>query len=104
VLSTTLVDPVWTNARVVSSDVTKAIGALKAEAGKDILSFGGPAANASLLGLGLIDELRLYVNPLLLGRGLPLFPKASPPLRLTLTAERRFSSGVVSLHYKKRVD
>jgi dihydrofolate reductase len=79
---------------------TKAVQALKAGTAKD-LSIGGPTLAAQALATGLVDDLRLFVNPVVVGAGTPALPDGIS-VDLDLAAERRFSNGVVYLHYRTR--
>jgi dihydrofolate reductase len=69
------------NATLVENDVEAVIGGLKAQMVGDI-EIAGPNLAGSLTDLGLIDEYRLYLHPIVLGRGKPFFAGARPPLRL----------------------
>ena len=69
------------NATLVGDDVEAAIRRLKAQLGGEI-EVGGPDLARSLTDLGLIDEYRLYLRPIVLGRGKPFFAGPRPPLRL----------------------
>lgn len=70
------------NATLVEGDVETAIRRLKDELAGEI-SVSGPATAQSLTDAGLIDEYRLYIHPVVLGRGKPFFAGPRPPLRLT---------------------
>jgi dihydrofolate reductase len=78
------------------------VARLKHEPGKDILAHGGAAFAQSLVRLGLVDEYRLLVHPVALGRGLPLFSAIATPLDLELVDLKRFSGGAVAHVYTKR--
>jgi dihydrofolate reductase len=99
VVSHTLTGSTWRNSHVVAGDVPGAIRQLKARPGKDLALFAGAAAARSFVRLGLVDELRLIVNPLLQGGGTRLFTGEDEPRRLTLTSARPFTSGAVVLTY-----
>jgi dihydrofolate reductase len=99
VFSKTLKDVRWANATVVNTDLAEAVLALKREPGKDLVSFGGATLASSLAKLGLIDELRLFVNPIVVGSGKPLFLEFHERLRLQLLKTRRFKSGLMGLYY-----
>jgi dihydrofolate reductase len=75
------------------------IARLEAEPGKDILAHGGAGFAQSLVQLDLIDEYRLNVHPVVLGRGLPLFAKAEKALSRELV---RFPKGTVAHVYRRR--
>ncbi|HEY2009381.1 MAG TPA: dihydrofolate reductase family protein [Rhizomicrobium sp.] len=80
VVSRTLTS-VGPNATLVEGDIAAAIGGLKARLAGEI-QVGGPELAQSLTDLGLIDEYRLYLRPVVLGRGKPFFAGPRPPLRL----------------------
>ena len=65
------------------------------------LSVGGPHLAAQALGAGLVDELQLFITPVLVGGGNQALPD-DVRLELELLEERRFESGVVYLHYRSR--
>jgi len=105
VLSRTLRGKSLPNTRIVSDDMGGEIRRLKQEAGKDILIFGSPSAGHSLMAEGLIDDYWLFVNPFLLGGGIPVFQGIKPKTALTLAESKVFSSsGVVCLHYELKRD
>lgn len=97
VYSRTLERADW-NTTVVREVVPEQVRALKEQPGGD-LALGGAELAAAFARHGLVDEWQLYVNPVVLGAGRPLFP---PGLRLDLelVAERRFGNGVVQLSYR----
>ncbi len=99
VFSRTLEHADW-NAIVVRDVVPEEIQALKAEPGGD-LAVGGADLAATFMRLDLIDEYRLYVNPIVLGRGKPLFPASAEPIDLWLAETRTFRNGVVLLRYER---
>jgi dihydrofolate reductase len=99
VVSRTLDRAGWANTRVVRDDVAVQLTGLKRQPGKDIAIFGSSALTAELLTLGLVDELRLMVNPVILGRGASLFAGA-PTTFLGLVKTRRFDSGCLLLTYR----
>jgi dihydrofolate reductase len=100
VLSKTLSEKGLENTKVISEQLAENMNALKAVDGKNILIFGSPRASHSLLGLGLIDEYWLFVNPILLGKGIPLFKEVKEKTKLKLIESKTFSCGVIALHYK----
>lgn len=75
---------------------------LRTEPGGDIWLVGGGQVIRSFLAAGLIDDLDLFVHPILLGEGLPLFPAGFPETRLELTSTEAFPSGLVRLSYRRR--
>ena len=84
--------------RLVRNDAVGEVTRLKAQ-GLD-MDVGGPTLAGSLLRAGLVDEVRAYVNPVLLGGGLPFFPPLDRPVPLRLLETRTFRSGVVLLRYE----
>ena len=84
------------NATLVADDVETAIRKLKAELAGEI-DVGGPVLAKSLTDLGLIDEYRLYLHPVVLGRGKPFFAGPRPPLRLV--ANDRIGEDAIRLTY-----
>lgn len=84
------------NATLVDNDLVAAIGRLKAERAGEI-QVGGPDLARSLTDLGLIDEYRLYLHPVVLGRGKPFF--AGPRPRLRLVASDLMGEDVIRLTY-----
>jgi dihydrofolate reductase len=87
------------NSRLVRDNVAEEIAKLKAQPGRD-LSVGGPTLASTLIQNGLVDEYQLFVNPIVLGGGMPFFPALSKPVNLSLIESRVFSSGVVYLCYQ----
>ena len=102
VVSTTLKDPEWTNTRVIGGDVAAEVERLKAEDGKDIVQYGFGAVTRLLLERGLLDELRLWIHPLVLGRGEPgdLLFGAAPATGFRLVDTTPLSNGIVILGYE----
>ena len=85
VASTTLEEPLgWPNSTLLRGDIGAAVRALKAEDGKDLHVIGSPRLVQALLAVGLVDELRLMIDPLVVGGGKRLFHHdgAHRPLRL----------------------
>lgn len=101
VLSKTMTGTGLKNTTIISSNLAENINKLKQQPGRDILIFGSPSASHSLLQAGLVDEFRIFVNPVLLGQGIPLFKHVSEITRLKLLESKTFTSGVVALFYRK---
>lgn len=102
VLSGTLSGEGLTNTQVIGDQITEKILALKNQEGKNLLIFGSPRASHSLLSLGLVDEFWLFVNPVLLGKGIPLFQGIKETITLQLCENKTFSGGVIALHYQRK--
>jgi dihydrofolate reductase len=100
VFSTTLEKADWENTRLIKENVADAISELKQQPGKDLAVFGSSNFTVSLLERGLVDELRVMVNPILLGAGKSLFTGLADRVPLTLQKTTTFSSGNVLLSYR----
>jgi dihydrofolate reductase len=75
------------------------VAALRAESGKDIWLFGGGSLFHSLLDVGLVDTVEVGIMPVLLGDGIPLFPRPARQTKLELTGHRVYKTGIVGLEY-----
>lgn len=102
VLSKTISENGLENTIVISDQLADKINKIKNQDGKNILIFGSPGASDSLLRQGLIDEFWLFVNPILLGHGIPLFQDRRETIELKLIESITFSSGVIALHYETK--
>jgi dihydrofolate reductase len=100
VVSTTRRDFPWSNTCRVDGNLREAIGALKRRTARGLL-VGSPTLSAALEQMGLIDEYRLAVHPVVAGHGPTLFAGLRPSLRMKLLDARRFESGVMALHYRR---
>jgi dihydrofolate reductase len=99
VLSKTMKDAL-SNTTILSDNLPDRLNEIKQQAGKDILLFGSPTATHSLIQQNLIDGFWLFVNPIVLGQGIPLFVDIKDKIRLKLVPiTRQFSSGVTELNY-----
>jgi dihydrofolate reductase len=92
-------DHVDWNSRLVRDDAVAEVRRLKAQSDLD-MDVGGPTGAGSLLRAGLVDEIRVYVQPVVLGSGNPFFPRLEDRIRLRLTETRTFGSGVQLLRYE----
>ena len=101
VLSKTLNEKGLDNTIVIGDQLADNINKLKQQEGKNILIFGSPGASQSLLNEGLIDEFWLFVNPIILGKGIPLFKDITGTTKLNLIESKTFACGVIALHYRK---
>jgi dihydrofolate reductase len=89
------------NTIIISDDIEHRVKAVKQQGGKEILIFGSPGATHTLMQYRLIDEFWLFVNPILLGQGIPLFKNVQEVTKLKLVESKAFGCGVVCLHYGK---
>jgi dihydrofolate reductase len=99
VFSTTL-ESVEGKARLVRDGVAEEVARLKEQPGKD-LAVGGPGLASTLIELGLVDEYRPFVYPVVVGGGTPFFPPVEETIGLELIETRTFSSRVVYLRYRR---
>jgi dihydrofolate reductase len=102
VLSKTMNDAALTNTKVISDNVTDRLNEIKQSGNggsEDILLFGSPTATHSLMQLNLIDGYWLFVNPVILGQGIPLFVDTRDKIKLNLLTTRQFTCGVTELSY-----
>lgn len=101
VLSDSMKDQTLPNTTFISDNLAEQINAIKQEEGNDILLFGSPTATHALLQQNLIDGFWLFVNPIVLGEGVPLFKGIKEKMKLNLLpTTHRFESGVVELNYE----
>jgi dihydrofolate reductase len=102
VLSKTMKQTGLAQTTVIGDNLAERIKEIKRSgnaASKDILLFGSPTATHSLMQLNLIDGYWLFVNPIILGRGIPLFVDIKEKIKLNLVTTRQFASGVTELNY-----
>src|SRR5207344_2604385 len=99
VLSKTIKEAGLTNTKIISDNLSDSINEIKQHGDKDILVFGSPTATHSLIQLNLIDGYWLFVNPIILGQGIPLFVDIKDKIKLKLLTTRQFTCGVTELNY-----
>jgi dihydrofolate reductase len=87
------------NSRLVRDGVAEEVARLREQDGRD-LAVGGAGLASSLAKLGLIDEYRLFVNPVVVGGGTPFFPALETPINLELVETRTFGSRVLYMRYR----
>lgn len=102
VLSRTMAGKTLANTQIISEHIADEINRIKQGEGKNILIFGSPSASHTLMAEGLVDGYWLFVNPILLGQGIPVFKNIKDQAALTLVESHVFSSGVIALHYLRR--
>jgi dihydrofolate reductase len=91
-----------TNTKIISDNLSDNINEIKQSrngGSKDILLFGSPSATHSLIQLNLIDGYWLFVNPIILGQGIPLFTGIKEKIKLKLLNTQQFTCGVTELNY-----
>lgn len=99
VMSRTLAGATLPNTTIVSEDLNGRINEIKEEGDGEILLFGSPGATHALMEQDLIDGYWLFVNPVILGRGIPLFANITGTTKLKLLGTSTFASGVTELNY-----
>lgn len=99
VLSKSMNGTALNNTTIISNNLSIKINELKQQPGEDILLFGSPTATHSLMQLNLIDGYWLFVNPIILGEGIPLFKNIQEKIKLNLLTTHRFTCGVTELNY-----
>jgi dihydrofolate reductase len=102
VFSRTL-DSVQGNARLAEASVAEEVAAALAATDKDV-SIGGPGLAAAAIELGLVDELRMFRNPVIVGGGTPFLPPVTEHVRLELVETRTFGSRVIYERYRRAGD
>jgi dihydrofolate reductase len=100
VFSKTLKQVGW-NSRLVAGNIVEEVNMLKAQPGKD-MSVSGAGLASSFMQLGLIDEYWLYLHPVILGGGKPMFPQLRDKINLRLVESRKFGQGVILLRYHRK--
>jgi len=100
VASTTLAKTTW-NATLLEGDVVEAITRLKQQPGKDLIKYGTGKLDRTLVERGLIDEIQLWIMPVIVGQGQHLYEGLNPSsLKLTLESQKTFGNGAVLLTYR----
>ena len=97
VVSSTMTEPGWSHSTVLRGPLVDEVRALKQRPGRDIVATGSIRLVRALVAAGLVDEFRLFVFPVVVGRGARLFESTDARLRLVET--RPFRSGAVLLRY-----
>lgn len=99
VFSTTLESADWANSRLISDNVAEEVEKLKAQPGGTMAIYASPKLVHSFIDMRLIDEFRIMMHPVTLGRGTPLFHDKAK-LDLKLLESKSFSSGAVYVRYQ----
>ncbi len=100
VFSKTLYKVEWNNSRLVKDDIEGEVAGLKRGPGKDIVIYGSGSIVSALAQAGLIDEYRIFVNPVVLGSGKPQFGDINDRINLKLLSTKTFGNGLVLLCYE----
>jgi dihydrofolate reductase len=99
VFSKTLNEVTWNNTRLIKDNIAEEVKKLKQQPGKDLVIFGSPGLATTFMDLGLIDEYKLTVHPVILGSGISVFKNNTTKSSLKLLDTKTLKSGVVTLHY-----
>lgn len=100
VMSRTLAGDTLANTTIINDNLTETVNEIKNKGGeKDVLVFGSPRATHALIQQGLIDGYWMFVNPVILGKGIPLFTGIPNKINLELLNTKQFACGVTELNY-----
>lgn len=100
VFTKTLTESKWSNTTLATGELKEEIKKLKSGKGKDIIVYGGTSFVSSLIKAGLIDELHLFINPVIIGKGTSIFKEVEKAQNLQLLKAIGFECGMVVLVYK----
>ncbi|HJV16244.1 MAG TPA: dihydrofolate reductase family protein [Bacillales bacterium] len=89
---------------IINDDIVEKVNEIKNQPGKDIWLYGGESLITTFINLGLVDEFRLSIHPVILGEGKSLFIDIKQKQDLKLVQTKRFSSGVVQLCYRSNTN
>ena len=101
IFTKTLEKSEWENTELAKGNLTEEVNKLKDQSGKDIIVYGGSSFVSALVKENLIDEFHLFVNPVALGRGIPIFDQLENWQKLKLIKSITCNSGIVILHYER---
>ncbi len=91
----------WDNTVLAKGDLADEISRLKKQDGSDIIAYGGATFVSALIKQGLIDEFNLFVNPVILGKGMTIFKELNDRQKLVLESSTAFPCGIVLIRYRK---
>jgi dihydrofolate reductase len=101
VFSTTMQNAGWNNSRIVRDHIGEEVANLKTQPGKDLMVQGSASIVQQLTNLGLIDEYRLLIHPVVLGTGKPLFQNIEDRAKLKLVDSKIYDNGVIGVRYQR---
>jgi dihydrofolate reductase len=99
VFSKTLTISEWERTTIANGELADEINALKRQPGGDMIVYGGSKFVSSLLKENLIDELHLFINPVVIGKGMPIFQEVTAKQNYNLVASKQFECGIIVLTY-----
>jgi len=103
VFSRTLKSVGWKNTRIVKDHIGEEMIKLKNQPGKNLILFASPSLATTFMNHDLIDEYWSHINPIVLGKGIPLFKDINNIHRLKLLDSKTYKNGVVKLHYARTI-
>lgn len=101
VFSKTLATTGWANSKLVKGNAATEIVKLKQQNGKDIIIYGSGKLVSALIKLNLVDEFQIWIHPVVIGKGKPLFKNVHNKMHLELLKTKTFNSGVTVLYYNR---
>jgi dihydrofolate reductase len=99
VFTKTLDESPWENTSLAKGDLTTEINELKSQPGGDLIAYGGATFVSTLIKEGLIDEFHLFINPVAIGTGMPIFQALEQKQTLRLVKSIAFDCGIVVVCY-----
>jgi dihydrofolate reductase len=90
----------WERTTLATGNLEEEVLALKRQVGKDMIAYGGGTFVSALISKGLIDEYHLFINPTLLGAGMPIFQSLAQRQSLELIKSQSFDCGIMVVYYK----
>jgi len=102
VFTKTLAKSDWQNTDIVKGDLIQEVNKEKNKDGGDIIVYGGAAFVSALINAGLIDQFHLFINPVIIGKGMTIFKELAQKQDLTLVKSTAFECGIVLLNYKRK--
>jgi dihydrofolate reductase len=99
VFTKTLHTSPWENAVVANGHLAEEVNKVKQQEGKDIIVYGGGQFVSSLIKENLIDEFYFFINPAIIGKGMPIFQSISEQINYSLESSQQFDCGIIVLKY-----
>ena len=100
VFSKTMTSTEWQNTLLTNEELTPAIQRVKEQNGGDVITYGGGEFVSGLIGANLIDEYHLFVNPVMIGKGMTIFGSVQTKRELQLIKSKVFNNGIVLMVFK----
>ncbi|MBS1669002.1 MAG: dihydrofolate reductase [Bacteroidetes bacterium] len=104
VFSKTLKECLWERSSIASGELSSEIKKLKAQSGGDMIAYGGGQFVSSLIQENLLDELHLFINPVAIGKGMPIFCSINEKRQYRLMSATAFECGIVVLKYQPLIN